>query len=176
MRFVLVFALCPLFGFAEQGSLQKLLDAINSLRGKEKKLPPLHWDDALKAWNPKVESRGRVFCWVSKEDPSLGGLVGDGAAVWGAVIRAGSEGGTVEAAFSAMMSDTSARALLLDEKHGWRYIHIGFENGFLTVKLVGVRRVGMSADAWVMLFVGALLLFGGVGVSLAMTGRKPHGA
>ena len=51
-----------------------------------------------------------------------------------------------------------------------------FKDGVLKMRLVGVQAVGMSAGAWVMLFVGALLLFGGVASSLAVVGRKRNDA
>jgi len=175
MRWILILCfLLPTLLPAQQEQCRNLLEAINSLRKKEGKLPPLHWDDALAMWSPKgvKEATGKRVWYVIKEgEKSLSGLVGDAAAIRGGLICA--EGKTIEAAFSALMSDERARKkVLLGANYRWRYVHISFKDGVLKICLVGVQAVGMGVGAWVMLFVGALLLFGGVGFSLAVAGRK----
>lgn len=168
---VFMFTLLPLLAAAEEVNVKDLLEAINSLRNKEAKLPPLHFDNALEVWTPPMEAKkGPVFCWVSGEGDSLEGLVDDRSAVWGAFIQA--EGRTPQAAFSRLISDPSARRLLLSKERGWRYVHIAYKEGALQIRLVGVRPVSMSVDAWVMLVIGALLLFGGVALSLMIAVRR----
>ncbi|RKY15666.1 MAG: hypothetical protein DRP82_01165 [Planctomycetota bacterium] len=169
--------LLPVLLFAQQERCRNFVEAINSLRKKEGKLPPLHWDDALALWSPKDAKApsDRAVWYVIKEERSWSGLVGDRSAVRGALICA--QGKTAEAAFSALMSSSEVRKrVLLEAKYRWRYIHISFKDGVLKMRLVGVQAVGMSAGAWVMLFVGALLLFGGVASSLAVVGRKRNDA
>ncbi|RKY12927.1 MAG: hypothetical protein DRP63_10210 [Planctomycetota bacterium] len=170
--------LLPTLLFAQQERCKSFVEAINSLRKKEGRLPPLHWDDALALWSPKDAKApgGRPVWYVIKDgERSLSGLVGDRSAVRGALICA--KGKTVEAAFSALMSSNEVRKrVLLEAKYRWRYLHISFEDGVLRMRLAGVQAVGMSAGAWVMLLVGALLLFGGVAFSLAVAGRKRNGA
>lgn len=172
MRWMLILCLLlPTLLPAQQERCKNLLEAINSLRKKEGKLPPLHWDDALALWSPKETTGKRVWYVIKEGERSLIGLVGDRAATRGGLICA--EGKTIEAAFSALMSNDEVRKkVLLGANYRWRYVHISFKDGVLRVRLVGVQVVGMGVGAWVMLFVGALLLFGGVGVCLAVAGRR----